>query len=158
VRYFLLDRVTEVVPGELARGTKCVTLTDEALHDHFPDHPIFPGALLVEAMAQLGGFLLEVSENADEKPLVRALLGQIRRAKFEHPAEPGDRIDLEVRLARALDTAAEVHAEAHVDGRRIAQADLTFVLRQVGNERVHEARRALYRMWTKRLGHEVRIP
>ena len=158
MRYFLLDRVTDVVPGESARGIKNVTLTDEVVHDHFPDHPILPGALLVEAMAQLGGFLLEVSENADGKPLVRALLGQIKRAKFERPAEPGDRIELAVTLARALDTAAEVHAEAHVDGERIARADLTFILRKVDSERVHEQRRALYRLWTKKLDAKVRIP
>jgi 3-hydroxyacyl-[acyl-carrier-protein] dehydratase len=158
VRYFLLDRVTDVVPGASARGIKNVTLTDEVLHDHFPDHPIFPGALLVEAMAQLAGFLLEVTENGPDKPLVRALLGQIRRAKFERPAEPGDRIEIAVRLERSLDTAAEVHAEAHVDGERVARADLTFVLRQVDSDRVHEQRRALYRMWTRKLGREIPIP
>ena len=51
MRYFLLDRVTDVVPGESARGIKNVTLTDDVLHDHFPDFPILPGALLVEAFA-----------------------------------------------------------------------------------------------------------
>lgn len=158
MRYFLLDRVTDLVPGASARGIKNVTLTDEVLHDHFPDHPIFPGALLVEAMAQLAGFLLEVTENGEGKPIVRALLGQIRRAKFERPAEPGDRVEIDVRLGRSLDTAAEVEAEAHVDGARIARASLTFVLRRVESERVHEQRRALYRLWTKRLGREIPIP
>ncbi len=158
MRYFLIDRVTDVVPGESARGIKNVTLTDEVLHDHFPDFPILPGALIVEAMAQLAGFLLEVSENAPGKPIVRALLGQIKSAKFTTPAEPGDQIEVVVRLVRGLDTAAEVHAEALVEGRRIARAQLTFLLRRVDSERVHAQRRALYHLWTRRLGKEIPIP
>src|SRR3954462_716456 len=115
VRYFLLDRVTDVVPGETSRGVKHVTPTDEVLHDHFPDYPILPGALLVESMAQLAGFLLEVTHNAPEKQVVRALLVQIGSAKFSRPAEPGDRIELAAKLASRLDAAAQVDVEAHVD-------------------------------------------
>ncbi len=158
MRYYLLDRVTDVVPGESARGVKNVTLTDEVLHDHFPDHPILPGALLVEAMAQLAGFLLEVTHNADDRPLVRALLVQIAHAKFSRPAEPGDRIELSVKLGASLDAASQIDAEAHVDGQRIARAQLTFMLKAIDSERVHEQRRYLYRLWTKHLDKEVRIP
>ena len=50
MRYFLIDKVTELVPGERARGVKNVTLSDETLHDHFPDHPIMPGALILLAL------------------------------------------------------------------------------------------------------------
>jgi 3-hydroxyacyl-[acyl-carrier-protein] dehydratase len=158
VRYFLLDRVTDIVPGESARGVKNVTLTDEVLHDHFPDHPILPGALLVEAMAQLAGFLLEVTHNGDQKPLVRALLVQIGQAKFSKPAEPGDRIEIATRLSSSLDAASQIDAEAQVDGQRIARAQLTFMMKAIESDRVHEQRRYLYRLWTKSLGKEVRIP
>jgi 3-hydroxymyristoyl/3-hydroxydecanoyl-(acyl carrier protein) dehydratase len=158
MRYFLLDRVIEVVPGESARGIKCVTLTDEVVHDHFPDFPILPGALLVEAMAQLGGFLIEVTRNADDAPLVRALLVQIKSAKFSKPAEPGDQIELRVRLGSALDAAAQIDAEAWVGATRIARAELTFMLRTIDSERVHEQRRYLYRLWTRGLATPVRIP
>jgi 3-hydroxymyristoyl/3-hydroxydecanoyl-(acyl carrier protein) dehydratase len=158
MRYFLLDRVIEVVPGESARGIKCVTLTDEVVHDHFPDYPILPGALLVEAMAQLGGFLIEITRNADDAPLVRALLVQIKSAKFSKPAEPGDQIELRVRLGSALDAAAQIDAEAWVGSTRIARAELTFMLRAIDSERVHEQRRNLYRLWTRGLATPVRIP
>ena len=63
MRYYLIDKVTELELGERARGVKCVTLTDEVLHDHFPDYPMLPGALIVEAAAQLAGFLLEMTFN-----------------------------------------------------------------------------------------------
>jgi 3-hydroxyacyl-[acyl-carrier-protein] dehydratase len=158
VRYFLLDRVTDVVPGESARGVKNVTLTDEVMHDHFPDYPILPGALLVEAMAQLAGFLLEVTHNGEDKPLVRALLVAIAQAKFSRPAEPGDKIELTARCKSSLDAAAQVEIEAHVDGERIARAQLTFMLKAIDSDRVHEQRRYLYRLWTKHLGKEIRLP
>jgi 3-hydroxyacyl-[acyl-carrier-protein] dehydratase len=158
MRYFLLDRVTDVVPGESARGIKNVTLTDEVLHDHFPDHPILPGALIVEGMAQLAGFLLEVTVNAPDKPVVRALLVQIQNAKFSRPAEPGDQIELVARQGAILDAAAQVDVEALVAGQRVARAQLTFMLKPIESERVHEQRRYLYRLWTKGLAKEIRLP
>lgn len=158
MRYFLLDRVTDIVPGESARGVKNVTLTDEVLHDHFPDFPILPGALVVEAMAQLAGFLLEVTHNADDRPLVRALLVQIERARFSQPAEPGDQIEITAKAGSALEAAAQVECEALVRGQRIARAQLTFMLKTIDSDRVHEQRRYLYRLWTKHLVTSVRIP
>jgi 3-hydroxyacyl-[acyl-carrier-protein] dehydratase len=156
VRYFLLDRVTELVPGQHAVGIKCVTLTDQVLHDHFPEHPIFPGALLVEGMAQLAGFLLEATLAEPDKPVRRAILAQIDKAKFKGPAVPGDRIRITVRIQSTLETAARVEAEAHVEDTRIAHAALTFMMREVASARVHEERRALYRLWTA--GLSVPIP
>lgn len=158
MRYFLLDRITDIVPGESARGIKNVTLTDEVLHDHFPDFPILPGALVVEAMAQLAGFLLEVTVNAEDKPLVRALLVQIQSAKFSRPAEPGDQIELVARAGAIMDAAAQADVEAFVGGQRIARAQLTFMLKEIDSERVHEQRRYLYRLWTKGLTKEIRLP
>jgi len=152
VRYFLLDRITSFVPGESATGIKNVTLTDEVLHDHFPDHPILPGALLLEAMAQLSGFLLE-SGRADA-PL-RAILAQVEKAKFHSPAGPGDQIQLKVKLAQQLDAAAQVEAEAHVAERCLARARLTFMLRSVDSTRVSEQRAMLYKIWTRGLNGDA---
>ncbi|HYO79150.1 MAG TPA: 3-hydroxyacyl-[acyl-carrier-protein] dehydratase FabZ, partial [Thermoanaerobaculia bacterium] len=98
MRYYLIDKVTELVPGTRAAGIKCVTLTDEVLHDQFPDYPMLPGALIVEAAAQLAGFLLEMSFNGEGKPLVRALLVQIQRAKFYQPVGPGEAMQVEVTI------------------------------------------------------------
>ena len=149
MRYFLLDKITAFEPNAFASGVKNVSLSDEVLHDHFPDHPIFPGALLVEAMAQLAGFLLE-SGRADAPE--RAILVQIEKAKFHAPAGPGDQILLKVTLAQRLEAAAQVEAEAHVGERCIARARLTFMLRNVQSARVSEQRAMLYRIWTRELG------
>lgn len=148
MRYFLLDKITAFEPNTFASGVKNVSLSDEVLHDHFPDHPIFPGALLLEAMAQLAGFLLE-SGRADAPE--RAILVQVEKAKFHAPAGPGDQILLKVTLAQRLEAAAQVEAEAHVAERCIARARLTFMLRQVASTRVTEQRATLYRIWTREL-------
>ena len=70
MRYFLLDKITAFEPGKRACGIKCVTLTDDILHDHFPDQPLLPGALLLESMSQLGGFL---GRKGDAEPGVNVL-------------------------------------------------------------------------------------
>jgi 3-hydroxyacyl-[acyl-carrier-protein] dehydratase len=157
VRYILLDRVTEVVVGRRARGLKCVTLTDEVLHDHFPDYPVLPGALVVEAAAQLAGFLLEVSTQAGEASPRRAILVQIDKTKFYKAAGPGDVVELFAELSQSLDTAAKISVGADVRGERAMRGTLTFMLQPVDSERVHAQRRYLYRLWTKELGAEVPI-
>lgn len=151
MRYYFIDKVTEYVPGETARGVKNVTLSDDVLHDHFPDYPIMPGALIVEAMAQLGGFLLEMSLNEAGRPLRRAILAQINNAKFHDMARPGDQIGIHVRLESTIEGAAQVEAEARVGDKRISRATLTFVLREIPSERVHEQRRYIYKLWTESL-------
>ena len=157
MRYYLLDRVTEIVPGERAVGVKCVSLSDEVLHDHFPDHPVMPGALIVEAAAQLAGFLIETTVNRPDAELRRALLVQIQNAKFYEPVGPGDRMEITVTLASRLEGAAQVSAEVQVDARRVARAELTFVLKAVASEKVHEQRRSVYRLWTRSLKTPVTI-
>src|SRR5262245_59290182 len=127
MRYFLLDKVTELVPGERARGVKNVTLTDEILHDHFPDYPIMPGVLVLEAASQLAGFLLETPRNKPGEPLRRALLVQIELAKFHEPAGPGDQLDILVTLDSLREAAAQVTAEVRAGPKRVARAALTFI-------------------------------
>lgn len=157
MRYVLLDRITEVVPGVRARGVKCVTLTDDVLHDHFPDYPMLPGALLIEASAQLAGYLLEVSVPQPSDAPRRALLGQVDKLKFSRPAEPGDAIEIETRVLQLLDGAGRFEVEASIRGERAMLGQLTFLLRAVDSERVHAQRRYLYRLWTKGLT-EAPIP
>ena len=157
MRYFLIDKVTEVTPGERARGVKCVTLSDEILHDHFPDYPVMPGALIVEALAQLAGFLLETTFNRPDAPLRRALLAQIQQAKFHEMAGPGDRMELEVSMESSLDGAAQVTGEARVGDRKIVRALLTFVMKEIPSQRVHDQRRYVYSLWTRDLTPPPRI-
>jgi 3-hydroxyacyl-[acyl-carrier-protein] dehydratase len=160
MRWFLVDKVTELVPGERIRGVKCVTLGDEVLHDHFPDYPILPGVLVIEALAQLAGFLLETTFHTPDRPVRRAVLAQIKDARFYDPVGPGERIDLTAELESSLESAARVRVEASVEGKRVARGEITFAMMEVpaGAERVHEQRRSLYRLWTRALATPPVIP
>jgi 3-hydroxyacyl-[acyl-carrier-protein] dehydratase len=128
---------------------KCATLADEILHDHFPDFPTLPGALVVEAAAQLSGFLLEMSVNRPGQPILRALLVQIQRAKFSEPVGPGDRLEIEATIESTRETSAQVAFTATVEGKDAARGTLTFVLRTIESARVHEQRRYVYGLWTR---------
>ena len=157
MRYYFIDKVTEFVPGEMARGVKNVTLTDDVLHDHFPDYPVMPGALIVESMAQLAGFFLEMSLNEPGRPIRRALLAQIYNAKFHEMAGPGDSLQITITPGSSLEGAAQIEAEAAVGGKRVARATLTFVLKEIPSERVNEQRRYIYSLWTRDLGRQLTI-
>jgi 3-hydroxyacyl-[acyl-carrier-protein] dehydratase len=158
MRYVLLDRITFAEPGRAARGLKAVTLTDDVLHDHFPDYPIYPGALLVEAAAQLAGFLLEITENKPDEVPKRALLVQIDRAKFYTPARPGDSVELFAEIGQSLDAAAKLTVGADVRGEKCMRGALTFMLRHVESEALHAQRRYLYALWTRDLPSKVWTP
>lgn len=158
MRYFLIDKVTELVPGTRARGVKCVSLSDPILHDHFPDYPIMPGALIIEGAAQLAGFLLEATVNREGEPLRRALLMQIKEARFYETAGPGDRMEFDVRIESLLEAAGRVQAEVAIGDKRIARAELTFVMKTIDSERIHEQRRYIYKLWTRDLEPPVTIP
>lgn len=152
MRFFLVDRVDEILLGERIRGIKCVTLTEEILQDHFPEHPVYPGTLLVEALAQLSGFLLESTSNQNtQQPIRRALLCQIEKAKFYEAVWPGDQLILEAQLKSSLDSAARFDGKITCNEKKIATATLLFTLKEIDSEKVHQQRRELYQIWTRKL-------
>ena len=158
MRYYLIDKVTELTVGERARGVKCTTLSDEVLHDHFPDFPMLPGALIVEAAAQLAGFLLEMTFNRPAEPVVRALLVQIQRVKFYEPVGPGERLEIVAAVESMRESSAQVTFDATVEGKAAARGTLTFVLRTIASARVHEQRRYVYALWTREFDPPLVFP
>jgi 3-hydroxymyristoyl/3-hydroxydecanoyl-(acyl carrier protein) dehydratase len=131
VRYVLLDRITTLDPPEVARGVKCVSLADDVFADHFPGHPVMPGALVIEALAQLGGVLLEGTMRQRGRHDLHALLTMIDRAKFRRVVRPGDRLELEARVVVATEDGGRVKVSAQLDGQLATEAELGFAFAQV---------------------------
>ena len=150
MRYFMLDKILEYNEGKNAKAVKNITLSDDVMADHFPDLPIYPGAFVVESAAQLGGFLLEMSFNTPQS-IRRAMMAQIDQAKFYRPAEPGDQLLLDTQLDSFIDDAAKVKVHVSSEGKKVARALLTFVLKEVEWEKIHEQRRSLYSIWTRHI-------
>jgi 3-hydroxyacyl-[acyl-carrier-protein] dehydratase len=121
--FVMVDRVVDVVPHERIRGHKCVSMNEPWFLGHFPNHPIMPGVLIIEALAQIGGILAYASEPFDEAKSLLYFLG-IDKAKFRRPVVPGDRLDLEVTVVHHRTNVWKLRGEASVDGALCAEGEL----------------------------------
>jgi len=118
----LIDRVLEMEPRRRIVALKNFTINEEFFVGHFPQHPVVPGVLLVEAMAQAGGILLMHDDPEREKKLL--LFMSIERARFRRPVVPGDQVHLEANVLRLKANYCKLSARALVDGVVYAEAEL----------------------------------
>ncbi len=124
--FLLVDKITELDVGKRIVGVKNVTSNEPFFQGHFPSHPIMPGVLVIEAMAQVGGLLvLNEIENPESKLVYFA---GINNAKFKNPVFPGDQILFEVNLVNSRLNTFKMHGKAFVDGKLVCEADLSAVL------------------------------
>lgn len=147
MRYILLDRITELAPPEVARGIKCVSLSDDIFADHFPGHPILPGALVLESLAQLAGVLLEATMRQRGRSDLHALLTMADRVKFRHAVRPGDRLELEAHVERVTEDGGQAQGFARSDGKIVAEGQLSFAFAQVTNPALLAKRREYLEIW-----------
>ncbi|WP_028995469.1 3-hydroxyacyl-ACP dehydratase FabZ [Azonexus hydrophilus] len=122
--FLLVDRVVEVVPGERIHAYKNVTINEPFFIGHFPHHPVMPGVLIMEALAQAAGILS--FKTLEEKPSPDNVFyfAGIDEARFKRPVMPGDRLDLFVTIERQMRGIWKYTAEAKVDGQLAASAKL----------------------------------
>lgn len=118
----LIDRVLEIEPKRRIVAIKNFTINEEFFQGHFPEHPIVPGVLLVEAMAQAGGLLLLHDDPQRAEKLL--YFGAIERARFRRPVVPGDQVRFELDVLRLKPAYAKLQARALVDGAVHAEAEL----------------------------------
>ncbi len=124
----LVDRVTELVPGQRIVAVKNVTANEEVFLGHFPGNPVYPGVLVIEGMAQAGGILLLYGKSEEERRHKLTYFTAIDRARFRRPVIPGDQLRYEVTVVRLRSTAAKLEARALVNGTVAAQARLSTAL------------------------------
>jgi 3-hydroxyacyl-[acyl-carrier-protein] dehydratase len=123
--FLLIDRVIELEPHKRVRAIKNVTANEPFFQGHFPGRPVMPGVLVVEAMAQAGGLLTQLSlESAPDKSEKLFYLVKVDNARFNRMVVPGDQLDIEVVLKRMIRNMAQYDCVARVDGKTAASAEI----------------------------------
>lgn len=128
--FLLVDKVLEVEEGKRAVGIKNVTANEEFFNGHFPDYPVMPGVLIIEALAQVGAVaMLKPEENRGRL----AFFAGIDKCRFKAQVKPGDQLKLEVEMVRFKGAIGKGKAVASVDGETVAEAELMFALGEKQN-------------------------
>jgi 3-hydroxyacyl-[acyl-carrier-protein] dehydratase len=121
--FLLVDRLVEFEHGKRVLAHKSVSANEPFFQGHFPGHPVMPGVLVIEALAQAGGLLYQLSQESSEKEGKVFYLVKVDNAKFSRMVVPGDRLELEVTLKRHIRNMAQYHGIARVDGQQVACAE-----------------------------------
>ncbi len=123
--FLLLDRVIELVPGECAVAEKDILATDDIFRGHFPGRPVFPGVLLLEAMAQTGAVAVLSQPEAQGKIVLFARADDVR---FRRAVVPGDTLRLEMRLTKSRGAVGKGEGQAFVGSELVCSGTLTFAI------------------------------
>lgn len=123
--FLLVDKIVECVPGQSAKGIKCVTANEPFFQGHFPGYKVMPGVLIIEALAQVGAVAILTVEGNQGK---LALFGGIKNARFKQQVRPGDVLELECELTAQRGPVGFGTATAKVNGKTACKAELTFAL------------------------------
>ena len=125
--FLLVDRILELEPHKRVVGVKNVTINEPFFQGHFPGHPIMPGVLIVEAMAQVGGMLLlGAFEDAAQKVVYFMSLDNV---KFRRPVKPGDQLRFELEMTQIRGMVCKMRGVARVDGEIVCEADMAAMVR-----------------------------
>lgn len=129
--FLLVDRVLEIEPGKSIHAFKNVTINEPFFVGHFPHHPVMPGVLIMEALAQAAGILS--FKTMDTKPDANSVFYfvGIDGARFKKPVMPGDQLHLHVEILRQMRGIWKYKAEARVDGQVVAEAELMCAKRDI---------------------------
>jgi len=124
--FLLIDRVEELFPKEKIKAYKNITIGEHIFQGHFPNHPIYPGVMIIEGMAQAGGILafksMDITEDEIQDKVVYFM--SIDNAKFRTPVTPGDKLDYEISVIKNRGKIWVLNGKAFVDGHLVAEAEL----------------------------------
>jgi len=125
--FLLVDRITKLEHGQSIEGYKNVSISEPVFQGHFPDHPIYPGVMIIEGMAQVGGVLAFQSLPEDQQDSINqkvVYFMSIDKAKFRAPVTPGDQLVYRLRVIKNKGPVWQLDAKAYVDEKIVAQAEL----------------------------------
>ena len=128
--FLMVDRVTECVPGEHLTAIKNVTVNEPCFTGHFPHRPVFPGVLILEALAQATGLLAFATMGKPPEGNQLYYFVGIDKARFKKPVEPGDQLVLKVEIERTVKAVWKFKGVAEVDGKAVCVADLMCAARE----------------------------
>lgn len=128
--FLLVDRIIEIDSDESAIGIKNVTVNEPHFQGHFPEFPVMPGVLIIEAMAQTAGAICVHAAGGESPPLVYFMT--IDNAKFRRPVVPGDRLEIHVRKTKRRGNIWRFICEAKVDGAKAAEAEISAMISPKG--------------------------
>jgi 3-hydroxyacyl-[acyl-carrier-protein] dehydratase len=131
--FLLVDRIRELEVGRRIVGIKNVTINEPFFQGHFPDRPIMPGVLILEAMAQVGGVLAIKSVPAEGRPVV--YLTGVDHAKFRKPVVPGDQLRFEIEVLKKRPPFWKMQAKAYVESDLVCEAEMTAMVTQEKDDR-----------------------
>jgi 3-hydroxyacyl-[acyl-carrier-protein] dehydratase len=124
--FLLVDRILEIEEGQKAIGIKNVTANEEFFNGHFPDYPVMPGVLIVEALAQVGAVaMLKKEENRGRL----AFFTGIDNCRFKRQVKPGDQLRLEVEMTKVRGPMGKGKGIATVDGELVCETEIMFALK-----------------------------
>ncbi len=124
--FLLVDRVTELLKGETISSYKNVSISEPVFQGHFPGHPIYPGVMILEGMAQAGGILAFKSMDLTPEDAMNKVVYfmSIDKAKFRAPVKPGDRLEYKISVIKNKGAIWLLKGEAYVDGKLTSEAEL----------------------------------
>ncbi|MFP4518228.1 MAG: 3-hydroxyacyl-ACP dehydratase FabZ [Oceanicaulis sp.] len=122
--FLLVDRCRDYVAGRSITGIKCVAASEPHFQGHFPEHPVMPGVLIIEALAQTGAVLMSKTLDADIATTVIYFLG-VEKARFRKPVRPGDFMEMPVEVVANRRGVFKFKGEARVDGVKCADAEFS---------------------------------
>lgn len=124
----LVDRVIELEKGKSATGLKNVTFNEPHFMGHFPDHPVMPGVMIIEALAQTAACLVVETEGRDKIGGKIVYFTSIEKAKFRKPVVPGDQVHLKVEIIQNKKSLWKFNAFAEVDGKKVTEATISAMI------------------------------
>ncbi|MDB2562225.1 3-hydroxyacyl-ACP dehydratase FabZ [Sulfurimonas sp.] len=124
--FLLVDRITDVVKNETLTGYKNVSISENVFQGHFPGHPIYPGVMILEGMAQAGGILAFQSMDMTKEEAAQKVVYfmSIDKAKFRSPVKPGDKLEYRISVMKQKGAIWMLKGEAFVDDKLVSEAEL----------------------------------